>query len=230
MDIASLQDGVVNALQKAIFQGQLKMGQRILEDDLANELNVSRATMREALRRLEQVGLVQIKPRHGTFVTQLTLVEIERTCRLRAVLEGLAARYASERLSEEEWKELAHKVDEMKAAGEAGGLDTFLDLDHKFHERVWELAGDKQLIHILRFLSNPYFAFIASVSTYVFSDLRRVWRAHKQYVNGLRERDPELVQKRVQEIHEGLAVGILADIRRAQADHPEQIFSIEDGE
>jgi DNA-binding GntR family transcriptional regulator len=230
MDITSLQDGVVNALENAIFRGQLKMGQRILEDDLAHELNVSRATMREALRRLEQIGLVQIKPRHGTFVTHLTLVEIERTCRLRAVLEGLAARYASERLSEPEWKELEGKIEEMRQAADAGSLENFLDLDHKFHERVWELAGDKQLIHILRFLSNPYFAFIASVSTYVFSDLRRVWRAHKLYVDVLRERDPELVQKRVQEIHEGLAVGILADIRRAQAESPEQIFRIEDGD
>ena len=91
IDIQSTQDSVVKAIQSAIFSGELKMGQRIMEEELAETFQISRATVREALRRLEQVGLVQIKPRRGTFVTRLTLKEVERTCRLRAALEGLAA-------------------------------------------------------------------------------------------------------------------------------------------
>jgi DNA-binding GntR family transcriptional regulator len=230
LDVATLQESVVRALQKAIFRGELKLGQRILEDELAAQLNLSRATIREALRRLEQIGLVQIKPRRGTFVTRLTLLEIERTCRLRAVLEGLAARYASERLTEADWKQLAGHVEEMKAAERADDFDSFLRLDHEFHELVWGYAQDKQLEYILKFLSNPYFAFIASVSTYVFSDVRKVCAAHEEYVQSLRERDSELVQKRVQEIHEALAIGILADIRRAQAENPNKICNIDDND
>ncbi len=191
-------------------------------------LKISRATVREALRRLEQVGLVQIKPRRGTFVTRLTLIEIERTCRLRAVLEGLAARYASERLTESDWREVLRKVEEMKRAAESKDLDAFLQLDHKFHQLIWSFAHDSQLEHILRFLSTPYFAFIASVSTYVVSDVRKVCKAHEEYVDVLRCGDPELVQKRVQQIHEALAVGIMADIRRAQDEMPGQIFDIEE--
>ena len=229
-DIQSTQDSVVRAIQSAIFHGELKLGQRILEEELAEGFKISRATVREALRRLEQVGLVQIKPRRGTFVTRLTLLEIERTCRLRAVIEGLAARYASERLSEQEWKGLARHIAKMKAAAKTGDLDGFLRLDHQFHERIWSLAHDSQLEHILRFLSTPYFAFIASVSTYVVSDVRKVCRSHEQYLEVLRTLDPEVVQKRVQEIHEDLAVGVLADIRRAQSEMPGRIFDIEDSD
>jgi DNA-binding GntR family transcriptional regulator len=229
-DIQSTQDSVVRAIQSAIFRGELKLGQRILEEDLAGAFSISRATIREALRRLEQVGLVQIKPRRGTFVTRLTLTEIERTCRLRAVIEGLAARYASERLSREEWKGLARHVAQMKAAAEAVDRDAFLRLDREFHQRIWALAHDNQLEHILRFLSTPYFAFIASVSTYVVSDVRKVCRSHEQYLNVLRSSDPEAVQKRVQKIHEALAVWVLADIRRAQAEMPGHIFDIEDSD
>src|SRR6516162_11686702 len=116
IDIQSTQDSVVKAIQSAIFSGELKMGQRIMEEELAETFQISRATIREALRRLEQVGLVQIKPRRGTFVTRLTLLEIERTCRLRAVLEGLAARYASERLTEAGWNQLAGHIEDMKSA------------------------------------------------------------------------------------------------------------------
>src|SRR5271170_5987388 len=110
IDIQSTQDSVVKAIQSAIFSGELKLGQRIMEEDLAEAFQISRATVREALRRLEQVGLVQIKPRRGTFVTRLTLGEIERTCRLRAALEGLAARYASERLTENDWQKVKQVV------------------------------------------------------------------------------------------------------------------------
>ena len=227
--ISTTQESVVGAIQSAIFRGELRPGQRILEEDLALMLKMSRATVREALRKLEQVGLVQIRPRRGTFVTRLTLTEIERTCRLRAVLEGLAARYASERMTSGEWSALGRQARAMQTAAESGDRDAFLRLDQGFHELIWSAAADKQLEHILRFLSTPYFAFIARLSTYVVSDMRRVGGAHEEYVEALRAGDPELVQKRVQRIHEVLAVGVLADIRRARDEMPGEIFDIEDG-
>ena len=180
IDIQSTQDSVVKAIQSAIFSGELKMGQRIMEEELAETFQISRATVREALRRLEQVGLVQIKPRRGTFVTRLTLKEVERTCRLRAALEGLAARYASERLTDKEWEAVKQIVEEMKAAAAAGELSAFLHLDRKFHELIWTLAEDDQLEYVLRFLSTPYFAFVASVSTLLLSDITKVYRAHEK--------------------------------------------------
>jgi DNA-binding GntR family transcriptional regulator len=118
----------------------------------------------------------------------------------------------------------------MKTAAKAGDRDSFLLLDRQFHERIWSLAHDSQLEHILRFLSTPYFAFIASVSTYVVSDLREVCRSHEHYLGVLRSSDPEVVQKRVQQIHEELAVGVLADIRRVQSEMPGEIFDIEDSD
>lgn len=230
IDIQSTQDTAAKAIQSAIFRGELKLGQRLLEEDLAATLKISRATLREALRRLEQVGLVQIKPRRGAFVTRLTLIEIERTSRLRAVLEGLAARYASERITESEWQEMAKQIEGMKAAAEQGDLDSFLRLDRGFHELVWTLAHDNQLEYILRFLSTPYFAFIASVSTYVVSDVRKLCRAHEEYADVLRTGDPELVQRRVQAIHEALAVGILEDILRMAAEMPGEILEIKESD
>jgi DNA-binding GntR family transcriptional regulator len=230
IDIQSTQDSVVKAIQSAIFSGELKMGQRIMEEELAETFQISRATVREALRRLEQVGLVQIKPRRGTFVTRLTLKEVERTCRLRAALEGLAARYASERLTGKEWEAVKQIVEEMKAAATAGELSAFLHLDRKFHELIWTLAEDDQLEYVLRFLSTPYFAFVASVSTLLLSDIMKVYRAHEKYLSALKAGQPEVVQKKVQEIHEGLAAGFMADIRRAQDAMPGQIFKLEDGD
>ena len=228
VNIQSAQDSVVTSIRSAIFRGELKLGQRILEEDLAEKLQISRATVREALRRLEHIGLVQIRARRGTFVTRLTLVQIERTCRLRAVLEGLAARYASETMTASDHKGLERHIQAMKNAAETEDFSGFFQLDREFHERIWTLANDDQLQYILRFLSTPYFAFIAAVSTFVVSDIRKVWRAHNDYVRILRKKRPDLVQKEIQEIHEKMAVGVLKDIRRAQAKRPGEIFDIEE--
>ena len=176
----------MQAIQRAIFSGELSLGQRILEEELAARLGISRATLREALRRLEQVGLVRIKPRRGTFVTNLSLREIEHNCRLRSLREGLAARYASERITADNRKELARFVEGMRAAAlENRDPDSFLRLDLEFHHCVWRVAGDRVLEYLLKFLSTPYFAFIASLSTYVFSDLEKVLRSHEQYLAAL---------------------------------------------
>lgn len=230
IDIQSTQDSVVKAIQSAIFSGELKLGQRIMEEELAETFQISRATVREALRRLEQVGLVQIKARRGTFVTRLTLKEVERTCRLRAALEGLAARYASERLTDTEMLAIKQVVGEMKTAADTGDLAGFLRLDRKFHELIWTLAEDDQLEYILRFLSTPYFAFVASVSTLLLSDIHKVYRAHEKYLSALKAGQPELAQKKVQEIHEGLAADFMSDIHRAQEAKPGQIFKLDEGD
>ena len=230
IDIQSTQDSVVKAIQSAIFSGELKLGQRIMEEELAETFQISRATVREALRRLEQIGLVQIKPRRGTFVTRLTLTEVERTCRLRAALEGLAARSASERLTDNDLRVIKRVLGGMKTAAETRDLSAFLALDRKFHEFIWGLADDSQLEYILRFLSTPYFAFVASVSTFLLSDVSKIYRAHEKYLQALRAGHPEHVQKKVQEIHEGLAAGLMVGIRRAQAAMPGQILKLEDSD
>src|SRR5262245_33297533 len=159
LDISSTQDSVVAAIQNAIFRGELKLGQRILEEELSARLKISRATLREALRRLEQIGLVQIIPRRGTFITRMTLIRIERACRLRAILEGLAARYACERLDAPTIQELETHLEWMRQSAKKGDLDSFLQHDREFHARIWQLADDEYLEYILKYLSTPYFAF-----------------------------------------------------------------------
>lgn len=223
-----MQDSLVQAIQKRIFSGELEPGQRILEEDLAVSVGVSRATIREALRQMEQLGLVRIRPRRGTFVTQLSLRQVERSCRLRALLEGLAARYASERLEETDLARLRGCVENMKAAADTEDFDEFLRYDMEFHHRVWKLADDRQLEYILRYLSSPYFAFVARVSTYIYSDVRAILRAHHQYVKILGCSNPDEVQTTVQRMHEALAQHLLHEVRKNNAKIPHLISEQEE--
>ncbi|MCI0392684.1 MAG: GntR family transcriptional regulator [Acidobacteria bacterium] len=228
MGISSTQDSVVAAIQNAIFSGELKLGQRILEEELSARLKISRATLREALRRLEQLGLVQIIPRRGTFVTRMTLSKIERACRLRAVLEGFAARYACERLEDGTIRELELHIEAMRQTAESGDMGTFLQHDRDFHARIWQLADDEYLEYILKYLSTPYFAIIATISAHIFSDPTEVYREHERYLEVLRQRNPDLAQSQTQAIHERLAENIVRDIRRKRDKMPGSIPFIED--
>src|ERR1700690_1900178 len=80
-------------LRRAIHAGKLRPRQRIIKEDLARELKVSRGPVREALLRLERDGLVVTTSRRGTFIRDVSLAEIGVIFRMRAKLEGLCVRY-----------------------------------------------------------------------------------------------------------------------------------------
>src|SRR5207245_7394927 len=86
-------------IRKSIYAGKLLPRQRIIEEDLARELSVSRGPVREALLRLERDGLVVTTSRRGTFIRDISLSEIRVIFRMRAKLEGLCARYLRENSS-----------------------------------------------------------------------------------------------------------------------------------
>ena len=91
---APLRQQVVEALRLAIIDGRLAPGARLIERELTEMLRVSRTVIREALRQLESEGLIAIVPNKGPVVRALTLAEAKDLYQIRAVLEGLAARFA----------------------------------------------------------------------------------------------------------------------------------------
>ena len=87
-----LRDVVFNTLRQAILKGELKPGERLMEIALAERLGVSRTPIREAMRKLEQEGLVQYERNVGCSVAQVSSQDVYEICLLRATLEILAAR------------------------------------------------------------------------------------------------------------------------------------------
>jgi len=91
----TMQEIVYDTIREAIQIGRYAPGQRLIADELAQELGTSRMPVREALRRLEVAGLVSITPHRGAVVSELSEQEIVEIYHIRAVLEGLAARLAA---------------------------------------------------------------------------------------------------------------------------------------
>ena len=112
-DIRSLRDMVYDDIRDAILSGALAPGQRVKERDVAEQMGISTTPVKEALRRLEQEGLVVSQPRRGAIVSTLVEIPVEEIEEMRGALEAMAARLAATRMTDAELVRLQAIVDEM---------------------------------------------------------------------------------------------------------------------
>lgn len=113
-DVRSLRDRAYDDIRDAIMTGGLRPGQRIKERDVAAQMGISTTPVKEALRRLEQDGLVVSQPRRGAVVGPLVLTPAEEILQLRASLEAMAARLAAAKMTLEERQDLERRVTELE--------------------------------------------------------------------------------------------------------------------
>lgn len=154
----TLTDQIVQSLTEAILSGKFKPGEWLKEGRLAEELHLSRIPVREAIRRLEEQGLVVIVPRRGAFVVSLSAEEIQKINSLRLVLEAEALILCRANLTSEnereiadliyQWEEQIHQITPSVASG----------LDLGIHRKIWSFAGNEYLLKALTSLTVPLFA------------------------------------------------------------------------
>jgi DNA-binding GntR family transcriptional regulator len=143
-----LRQEVLTALRTAILANEITAGSRLLEADVAEQMGVSRAPVREAIRHLEQEGLVEIFPHRGAVVVGLPETEIDAIYELRAVIEGRATAASVGVVGEEELARLEALVDEMRGAIKAQEVDAIAEFDLRFHGLIVEWSGLTLLRHI----------------------------------------------------------------------------------
>jgi DNA-binding GntR family transcriptional regulator len=120
-DQLSLQERTYQAVRAALLNGDYMPGERIYEGAIAQDLGISRNPVREALRRLQQDGLLEVRPHYGVYVASIPVEEIEDTYRIRGALEGVAAAMAAERMTDTDIEKLGAIVDEQQVAAQAAG-------------------------------------------------------------------------------------------------------------
>lgn len=112
-DIRSLRDLAYDDIRDAILSGALAPGQRVKERDVAEQMGISTTPVKEALRRLEQEGLVVSQPRRGAVVSTLVEIPVEEIEEIRGTLEAMAARLAAIRMTDAELARVGAIVEEM---------------------------------------------------------------------------------------------------------------------
>ena len=144
-----LREVVFNNLRDAILKGQLKPGERLLENHLADKLGVSRTPVREALRMLEQENLVELIPRRGAQVLDISAEDIKNILEIRSALEVVSIRHACQKMDNDSLKELKKHNAEFEAAFEARDYEGVATADEKFHDVIFSAAGNKRLVVII---------------------------------------------------------------------------------
>lgn len=138
----SLRQQVASSLRDAILTGALQPGERLVEEDISQGMHTSRGPLREALRQLEQEGLVVSFPYRGSFVAHISTVELrEVLVPLRATLEGFGFANAVDNLTEEDFAQLSGVVAHMEGAVRAGDIVSLVEDDFAFHGLVMSRCG-----------------------------------------------------------------------------------------
>lgn len=146
---APLRQQVLEALRQAIVSGRLAPGQRLTERSLTEMMGVSRTVIREALRQIESEGLIEIIPNKGPVVRKLSAEEAKDLYRIRAVLEGLAARLFAENATQTMVDELHAALESVIAAYHGTDGEETLKAKTKFYDLLYQGGASQTLSSML---------------------------------------------------------------------------------
>lgn len=182
------------AVKEAILNGDLPPGSRLVELALADDLGMSRTPVREALNRLLAEELAVVDPMRGMIVKPFDAREVEDFYTLREVLDGLAAKLAAQRISQDQLIRLGALVERMELATEKGDEKALVHANVLFHETIFDASANQRLLSLGRTLSD----FVRRLSSVAFSDPERdreVAREHRAILDALESRDPEQAER-----------------------------------
>jgi DNA-binding GntR family transcriptional regulator len=185
----SLADQVHDALRREIVQGALPPGLRLVEPRVAAELNVSRTPVREALRKLEQEGLVESqRGGPGLYVAQLTRQSVEDLVGVRAVLEGYAARLACERASSEHLATIRAAHEAGARAVDAKDVEALVRANNLFHDTITEASNSPRCIELVSTLRDWVVRYRRSILESPEAQMRSL-QEHAVILEALESRD-----------------------------------------
>lgn len=204
---SSLSERAYEAIKESILETDVTKvndEDRIDERGLSESLGISRTPVREAINRLVIEGFLKVLPRKGIYVVKKTKKEILEILLVRAVLEGMAARLATEHVTDEEIQKMKELFLPFSESSSGGRFIKYADANIVFHELVLRTSQCGKLIE----LAGNLFDHIRWIRfrTIVFEDrFSKMQREHMAIIEALEKQDPGLAEKRMRSHIEGLA-------------------------
>lgn len=210
MEKPTLRVGVTQRIRESIFNNELKPGDRIVETKIAKQLGVSQSPVREAIRELELMGLIENKPFRGCFVKKLSKKDIKDAYKLRAHLEMLAAFEAAENITDQQLNEMESLIIKMRTTAGAGKVKEFVELDISFHRMIIHIADNSLLEKMWDMVNLAQWTFITTkISKRSLPDLAD---RHEYIYESLKKRDSEGASKCIKGHIEELGEDVLLRI------------------
>jgi len=181
---------VLHELRSALAVGRLLPGQQLVQEDLAEDLGVSRVPIREALKILEGEGHVTYHPNRGYFVTELSADDLIELYRLRQILEAEALAQAVLEVSDADIADIEAILEQVEQAADSGDVERLTEANRAFHFSIIELSGMNRLSRLIRQLWDASDIY----RTVYFRDpvnRERVHSEHREIIDALKARDAQ---------------------------------------
>jgi DNA-binding GntR family transcriptional regulator len=200
----------LDGLRHAIVTGALRPGQRVPQEEIAGQLGVSVAPVREALRILEQEGQVTYLPRRGYFVTALQIKDLEEIYELRSILEAHAARRAIEILDDDALERIVHAARECANAVDTGDVAAGLAANRRLHLAILDSPEHPHAMRLIRMLWDSTESYRALYYNSP-AERRKSIQAHDRIIRAVRRRDPDRLVAEL-DAHRERALTVLREI------------------
>lgn len=188
-----LREQVKELIIQRILDGTYQPGQRVVELALAQELGVSQAPVREALRDLEGMRFIETEPYRGARVRQVSREQLAEMYPVRAALEELAGQMAAPRIDDAVLRQLEAELQRMLDAARGSDQHDLLVHDARFHEIVVEAAGNSALLDCWSGLCIEAYTLVSLIKSQ--HDLVAIANTHVPILDALRQRDGALAGK-----------------------------------
>ena len=182
-------------LERRIISGEIAVGAKLNEAEIATALGVSRGPVREAFRALDQAGLVRVEKNRGVFVRQVSLEEANEIYEVRAVLEGLIGRLAAQRIDAEELDQLRGIVKKMHAQEKGRKAEAYFLLNVEFHDLLARAARNGALLANYRSIVNQLDLYRRATLTRSTDNIPISTRDHEAIVQAIAAHDAALAER-----------------------------------
>lgn len=194
MENTSLGGRVFQQIRDDILNGRYRQGDELTEAALGKALGVSRTPVREALRQLALEGLVENIPNRGSFVTGISDQDVEDIYMIRSKLEGLCARLAADRITEEQLEKLEEAAYLSEYHTGKKHYEQVVELDGRFHEAMYEACQSRILSHTL----SEYHQYVKLARRHSIEHRVRIEKSseeHQQILEAIRDHDGDRAEE-----------------------------------
>lgn len=206
---------ILNAIRDAIFAGELNPGDKIIETFWAKELGVSQGPVREAIRDLEALGLVETVPFKGSRVRTLTEKDIRDNYSVRICLESKSIRDAISQLPAQGLEELVRRLreilEEMDGYAVQGDLRHFTECDAAFHRAIIDATGNLVLLRLWEQCNMRNWFSISALTD--AESLKQLQRGHQRLVEEIAVRDERAAVSTIEDHLTSLMDGFIRGVR-----------------
>ncbi len=197
-DVSTLPNRVYTILEEAILRGKIKAGERLIEEELANALGVSRAPIREALRMMQKDGLIVISPRKGAVVNSISREEISEIYQVSSALEGLAVEIFCRRCTPEELAALQQLYAGMEEQVRKKNIIQYRKLNRQFHEALINGSKNKKIKELCGTLQKQI-SWFQNMNLSLQGRMELSLEEHRHIIDAFLKKDPQAAGKAVSE-------------------------------